>query len=1530
MKSLPFYSTPVVQLTRLTIIALAFVSCECVLTAQTQPAQVLLNESDTVQLNPLRIGLNNSAATYYDQGQFCKNWLCLNNPGFQGTISNQVFNLTSGTSTTFTGQDIYDTSPVGIWAGASFSGLPSPSSNSGFAAASGTIKTNSAANYSGNTGVVYTMSAQGSPAAKGDYVRVLQEVDLAPAGICAYNSGPAQLNCIQGWSSNLSNGAVISAENTDLPSGTYDLQAMTVNTTPTGGWASVTNYIDATYPSKPGNFLSMWSGTSYTFSVKCKTTSGTGTLTFSVQRSGGQNSTNTANCTNSWSTLSMIFTGTETASTALGTVQASISFSQGTVFEIVDAYLGQTSSSASNPTIYNDNYVNALKAFSGDTLRVWDSQVGDTFDDEIRPSFGRHWSFWNQVSVYFSGGETTASGYYDQLLLCQTIGVKVCTMVVPASWTVTDYQHLIEFLAGTSGTYPGKRNALDALYGRASGPFTAVIPEIVIELTDEPWNTIFPGENMPDQNDGYGQAAYGLRASQVFTAMKSDPTYVPSIKMALNCQTGSDYACINQILPNVSNADMVLLTTYVGETLDTFSTVNQEFDPQSGWGYSSANDTTNGWVARFAADLHTYLPSYPLTLAIYEGGYGTVSGNATTAQIANHNTSMINAAEIVQAYLENVRTLGITIQNIFQSVQGSENSNMIWGIFKDPLGGQLAGQGNYYMRQTGLGVEIANQCIGVGSTMYGANVTGQQLYSTSAMNGWPAWSNLPYLTAYAFKNGNNRCLLFTNTDPVNSATVSISGTNAPSTVTETLLLGSNIRANNESAAPGVTIRTTPGTAVAPTYTIPPYTVSAISWTLSSTGPTISNLQVSAVTEAGATVTWTTSTPASSQVMYGTSLAYGASTVLNSTLVTSHSVTLTGLTSGTLYDFAAESTDGSGNRAVSGNSSFTTLTRPSISNVQVSAITSAGATITWTTNTPTTSEVSYGTTLAYGFATPTNPTLVTSHSVNLTGLSGGASYDFDVTSADVAGDQVTSSNYFFTTDVPIGIANVAVSVLTTTSATITWTTSAPSSSQVVYSSGSSLSSPLNPALVTAHSVALSGLSAGTTYSYFVESVDAFGNQAESSPSAFTTLVSGSTGPGVVASGSGATSSSVTSIATGTGGRSFSCPAGRTAVAFVTMFATETITVSDSAHNPGWTSYGAQYGNAVSGFGQWFYNPRLLLSVTSVTASFSAQSGVGIVAHCVKGVVISQGDFAQATSSSSSGETVAGGAFTTSMAQEIVFLGLTDSNTGTKLSAGSGWSLGLNVDDGPATATEYQVFPGIQTGAAAKGTLGADASWSSITIGLKSAPVPPPAVVASGSGGTSSTVTSIATGTGGSAFSCAAGTTAVAFITMFAAEPVTVSDSASNSGWTSYGPQYGSSGTGFGQWFYNPRLAASISSVTASFAAQAWVGIIAHCVSGLSATPADFAQANSIGTWGDTITGGSFATSSAQEIVFLGLTDSNDGTQLAPGSGWSIGANIDNGPATATEYQVFPLLQSAQSATGTLGAPAVWSSVTIGLK
>jgi hypothetical protein len=90
-----------------------------------------------------------------------------------------------------------------------------------------------------------------------------------------------------------------------------------------------------------------------------------------------------------------------------------------------------------------------------------------------------------------------------------------------------------------------------------------------------------------------------------------------------------------------------------------------------------------------------------------------------------------------------------------------------------------------------------------------------------------------------------------------------------------------------------------------------------------TPPVLSAVSAS-VGSTNATVVWTTDEPADSQVEYGLTTSYGSSTTLDTSLVTSHSQLVSGLTAATLYHCRVKSRDGAGNLAVSGDFTFTTL------------------------------------------------------------------------------------------------------------------------------------------------------------------------------------------------------------------------------------------------------------------------------------------------------------------------------------------------------------------------------------------------------------------------------------------------------------------------------------------------------------------------------------------------------------------------------------------------------------------------------
>lgn len=204
-----------------------------------------------------------------------------------------------------------------------------------------------------------------------------------------------------------------------------------------------------------------------------------------------------------------------------------------------------------------------------------------------------------------------------------------------------------------------------------------------------------------------------------------------------------------------------------------------------------------------------------------------------------------------------------------------------------------------------------------------------------------------------------------------------------------------------------------------------YTTSAIRSAASDlTAPVISSVTSSAITSSTATITWTTDEASDSQVELGTTTAYGTSTTLDTTLATSHSVNLSGLSASTLYHYRVKSRDAASNLATGTDVTFTTSapsdsSAPIISAVTASSVMSGEATITWTTDEGSDTQVEYGATTSYGESTTLSITSVTSHSANLPGLSSNTTYHYRVKSRDATGNLATGSDNTFITAFAVG-------------------------------------------------------------------------------------------------------------------------------------------------------------------------------------------------------------------------------------------------------------------------------------------------------------------------------------------------------------------------------------------------------------------------------------------------------------------------------------------------------------------------------
>ena len=184
-------------------------------------------------------------------------------------------------------------------------------------------------------------------------------------------------------------------------------------------------------------------------------------------------------------------------------------------------------------------------------------------------------------------------------------------------------------------------------------------------------------------------------------------------------------------------------------------------------------------------------------------------------------------------------------------------------------------------------------------------------------------------------------------------------------------------------------------------------------TVDNTFPSVENVSNTSIGQWSAIINFDASEKANASLDYGTTTSLGT-TKVDSAYLTSHSISLANLTENKTYYYNITACDFSGNCNTTGEFNFSTLNIvPSISEIQVNT-TNDSALISWTTSENANSSINYGTTTSLGTIAG-NASNATTHSINLSGLTNGTTYYYNVTSCDLVGNCNTTGEFNFTTD-----------------------------------------------------------------------------------------------------------------------------------------------------------------------------------------------------------------------------------------------------------------------------------------------------------------------------------------------------------------------------------------------------------------------------------------------------------------------------------------------------------------------------------
>ena len=195
--------------------------------------------------------------------------------------------------------------------------------------------------------------------------------------------------------------------------------------------------------------------------------------------------------------------------------------------------------------------------------------------------------------------------------------------------------------------------------------------------------------------------------------------------------------------------------------------------------------------------------------------------------------------------------------------------------------------------------------------------------------------------------------------------------------------------------------------------------------------------------------------------------------------------------------------------------------PVITSVTATNITSNAAVINWTTDQPATAQVNYG------VVTPRTATFTTAQAVQLTGLTPGTTYNFQVISANSSGASTISATYTFTTTASASATPPAVGYLAfwgvnNTGVTISWSTDVISNTIVAYGTSPALGQLYSGSTSTvSHGAVLTGLLPGTTYYFVAQSTGTNGATGYSATYNFTTTGVATVNPGFTLSATAAT-------------------------------------------------------------------------------------------------------------------------------------------------------------------------------------------------------------------------------------------------------------------------------------------------------------------------------------------------------------------------------------------------------------------------
>ncbi|NUM55984.1 MAG: hypothetical protein HUU46_20275 [Candidatus Hydrogenedentes bacterium] len=467
-----------------------------------------------------------------------------------------------------------------------------------------------------------------------------------------------------------------------------------------------------------------------------------------------------------------------------------------------------------NPTVFTDAFVNRLKELRPGVLRNWSTQHGNTLVNEIAEPFERKTNGYSPRQR--AAGEWGFS-LHEFLQLCKEIEAEPW-YVMPPMWSERDVHGLMEYLAGPAdGAHPyaDRRASLGQ-----QEPWSDVFKRIHIEFGNEMWGEASANDPFFGAS-ALGGERLGTMANERFALLRASPFFKDD---KINLIIGGQFyypGRQGEIDATGNHHREIALAPYFGSDKE-HANDDELFYPLFARPFE---DVATGRMKQSQDELDR--GGKKTGLAIYEINFHTTGGEAPI-DVTNDFVTGANGALALPLYmLVYQRDMGAKNQCAFTAIQysfgiGEGRYVRVWGLLRD-----IAATAR--KRPTWLGLELVNRVIQ--GDMVAVDIEGTR-------NGWTQRPintveneiDVPFVHAFAYKNGNTRSLIVFNLNLTDATSVNVAIEGAASgPITRHQIAPKSLHDDNEDAET-VSIVTDLLEATNPTtLELPAHSLTALEW-----------------------------------------------------------------------------------------------------------------------------------------------------------------------------------------------------------------------------------------------------------------------------------------------------------------------------------------------------------------------------------------------------------------------------------------------------------------------------------------------------------------------------------------------------------------------------------------------------------------------------------------------------------------------------------------------------------------------------